>query len=154
MKTEKVLPKCVMAAIDNYLLSNYDFDVRYFYTNEYRAFYETSNSWVVLLREEIVSCDKKTMAVSLIFDLEPYTGHFFEIYSYDDDYIIYGEVYILRLTSAMKVVWDFCARDIFIQPDDSCSFALEEGRIILKDWLGWNYHLGYDGKIIREFQDE
>ena len=85
-------------------------------------------------------------------ELSDEMGEFFEIYKHGKDYVIWGEIEIIYLTEELKIKWSFSSRDIFVRRDNKKAIALTEKDIIVTDWLGWCYHIGYDGELISELR--
>ena len=149
METQ-ILPEVLQNAVRAKMQEYYHDDLIDAFTNNYSAFVTQESHYVILLRDAIVTADLLTQEVSIAIDLHDHLGHFFEIHRYENDYILYGEVEIIRLSAAFGVLWSFSARDIFINQDGSSAFEMDPEGIYLKDWLGWHYHISYDGKLIRE----
>ena len=74
----------------------------------------------------------------------------FEIVPYQDDYITHGEVEIVRLNKQGKILWQFSGKDIFVSPiERTPSFTLTSKGIDLIDFNYEEYHIDYDGKLIK-----
>ncbi|WP_294599748.1 hypothetical protein [uncultured Rikenella sp.] len=49
--------------------------------------------------------------------IQPWVPIMFEAYAYQDDFILYGETDIFRISPDLSVQWNFCCgRDIFVRP--------------------------------------
>ncbi|WP_129715149.1 hypothetical protein [Pedobacter sp. SYP-B3415] len=71
----------------------------------------------------------------------------FQIFHYDGDYIIHGETQITRLNSHGDTVWEFIGGDIFVNLEND-SFDMTNDNIILLDFSGESYTIGFDGQLI------
>jgi hypothetical protein len=60
----------------------------------------------------------------------------FEIYKFEDSYIVHGELEISRLNEDGKVIWKFSGPDIFTTPTGQENFKLESGVIEAISWDG------------------
>lgn len=76
-------------------------------------------------------------------------GTMFEVYLYKEDYILYGELEIYRISSDLNMKWEFSGRDIFVrQQVDNPAFEMKENKICLYDFYDNYYEIDYNGKII------
>lgn len=79
-------------------------------------------------------------------------GTMFEVHQFEEDYILYGELEIYRISSALSVQWKFSGRDIFVRySGNEPAFIMKEDRICLYDFEDNYYEIDYDGKIISEW---
>ncbi|WP_426326217.1 SMI1/KNR4 family protein [Pedobacter sp. R-06] len=69
----------------------------------------------------------------------------FEIYKYQDTYIIHGELEISRLDRDGKILWQQGGADIFVTTADEQSFELTKHFIMAKDFENRVYKFDYDG---------
>lgn len=76
-------------------------------------------------------------------------GIMFEVHQLEDDYILYGEMEIYRISQDLNVKWDFSGRDIFVsyQGNDS-TFVMKQDRICLYDFENNYYEINFEGKLI------
>ena len=78
-------------------------------------------------------------------------GTLFSVYRYQQDFILYCEMYIIRMTQDLEVVWDFGARDIFVRyHGEEPAFEMMSDRIRLYDFSDNYYEIDYDGNVIRD----
>lgn len=70
-------------------------------------------------------------------------------YRHKDLYIVHGEITIYCFDLNLQKCWGFSGRDIWITIDDSPALTLCDSCIKLKDWLGYEYVLDYNGKKIK-----
>ena len=79
------------------------------------------------------------------------SGTLFSVYRYHDDFILYCEMDIIRMTKNLDVVWDFMGRDIFVRyKGNEPAFKMQNNCIQLYDFLDNYYEIDYDGKIIKD----
>ena len=102
----------------------------------------------VLEFEKVIVIDLEGQQIIREIDLSiDYMGQFFEIHPYKEDFILYGELYIIRLKKDGRIAWSFSGRDIFVCPDNHQKpFVMKENSICLKDWLGYSYEINYNGE--------
>jgi len=60
----------------------------------------------------------------------------FEIYKYESDYIVHGELEITRLDKNGRIVWKFSGSDIFTTPTGRDDFKLHGDTIEAVNWDG------------------
>lgn len=70
----------------------------------------------------------------------------FSVHLYQDSYIIHGELAISRLDRSGNIIWQFGARDIFVNIGPS--FQMHDEYIEVMDWEGYRYKLFYDGTAV------
>ena len=76
-------------------------------------------------------------------------GTMFEIHPYGEDYILYGELEIYRISSELSIKWQFSGRDIFVRyQSDEPAFEMKEDKICLYDFEDNYYEINYYGKLI------
>lgn len=108
------------------------------------------NGLFLMLNEILCVFDPETLEIIDQSEIDPF-GTMFEIHQYKDDYILYGECEIYRISDDLKVKWIFGARDIFVRCDtDAPAFEMKEDRIGLYDYQENYYEINYDGKLITE----
>ena len=136
-----------------YLLKQgYESDsIDYIFNNE-NSIVEDSHSKKILLKDRLLVVDRSSDMVIKDVSFKDEMGEFFEIYKHGKDYVMWGETEIIYLTEELKIKWSFSSRDIFVRRDNKKAIALTEKDIIVTDWLGWCYHIGYDGELISELR--
>lgn len=72
----------------------------------------------------------------------------FQIYKYEDSYIIHGELEISRLDRNEKILWQHGGSDIFTTLDGNENFVITKDFILATDWENRKYKFGFDGTII------
>lgn len=70
----------------------------------------------------------------------------FEIFKYQEDYIVHGELEISRLDKDGKILWQKSGADIFTTIDGGPDFELTNDFIIAKDFENRVYRFGYNGQ--------
>lgn len=73
----------------------------------------------------------------------------FQIYKYQDDYLIHGELQISRLDCNGNIKWEFSGADIFVSIDNEEEFLIKNDGILLTDFTGKKYKINFDGKVLR-----
>lgn len=73
----------------------------------------------------------------------------FEIYKYQDSYIIHGELEISRLDKDGKILWQQSGADIFTTLDGKDSFTITDNYILATDWENRKYKFDFNGIIIK-----
>lgn len=74
----------------------------------------------------------------------------FTLYKLEEDFIIYGELEIFRITKEGEIVWSFIGRDIWINLEGKNSFSIESDKIRLFDFQSNEYVLDYAGNLIED----
>lgn len=75
-------------------------------------------------------------------------GSIIDMFEVNDNYLIYGEVYIVMLDASLHELWTFMGRDIFISMTGKKSFELKNDSICLYDFVDNYYELDYEGNQI------
>lgn len=65
----------------------------------------------------------------------------FEIFKYEDSYIVHGELAITRLNRNGEILWQQSGRDIFTTPNGKDDFTLKDNYVYATDWEGNRYVL-------------
>ncbi len=72
----------------------------------------------------------------------------FEIYKYQDSYIIHGELEISRLDKYGKILWQQSGADIFTTLDGKDNFVITDNYILVTDWENRKYKFDFNGQSI------
>jgi hypothetical protein len=72
----------------------------------------------------------------------------FQIFKYQNDYIIHGECQVTRLGKDGSIKWEFGGADIFVSIDNGDEFKVENDGILLTDFAKTKYKIDFDGKLI------
>ena len=76
-------------------------------------------------------------------------GTMFEVHRLENDYILYGEMEIYRITQELIVKWFFSGRDIFVRyQGNEPAFLMKQDRICLYDFEDNYYEINFEGKLI------
>jgi hypothetical protein len=76
----------------------------------------------------------------------------FEIYKYDDSYIVRGEMDISRLNREGKVLWQRGGRDILTTQEGIGDFEIHDDHILATDWQYYRYKIDFDGNVLEEYK--
>lgn len=72
----------------------------------------------------------------------------FEIYKYQDSYIIHGELEISRLDKNGKILWQQSGTDIFTTLNGQDNLVITEDYIVATDWENRKYKFDFNGQLI------
>jgi len=70
----------------------------------------------------------------------------FSINPFKGDFIIHGELEIIRLSRSGEIKWRFGARDIFVTEEGDNNFQINNNWIEVVDWQGYKYRIDENGK--------
>jgi hypothetical protein len=87
--------------------------------------------------------------LTLLWRTQADTATCFEIYKYQDSYIVHGELEISRLDRDGKILWQQGGADIFTTINGEQDFELAEHFIMAKDFENRGYKFDYDGNIFK-----
>lgn len=122
-----------------------------YYTSE-EYFVEKHNDGLFLMLNDRL-CIFDPEKLEIIKSVKIHTlGALFCVYPYGEDYILYGELEIYRISSDLNVKWEFTGRDIFVRYQGAePTFEMKEDRICLYDFEDNYYEISYDGKLITDY---
>ena len=86
--------------------------------------------------------------LNLLWHTKADTGTCFEIYKYQDSYIVHGELEISRLDRDGKILWQKIGSDVFTTLDGEDNFVLTDNYILATDWENNKYKFDYNGKSV------
>lgn len=72
----------------------------------------------------------------------------FEIFNFNNNYIIHGEMKITMLDKNGKIEWSVSGADIFTTPSGESDFEIRKDYIYARDWNKNEYWINFDGKVI------
>ena len=72
----------------------------------------------------------------------------FQLFKYEDNYIVHGEVEISRLDKDGNILWQQSGADIFVTLDGGPNFEMTDEFILVKDFNGKKYTFDYDGRYL------
>lgn len=112
-----------------------------------KSFIISDKSLYICCCDKVYSLSLPDLSIAWSKRLDPATC--FGIYSFDNEFIIHGELSIIRIDKNGNVKWEFSARDIFVTQDGTESIAFQGDKILLKDWEGNKYTLDKNGIEIK-----
>lgn len=107
------------------------------------------DSFLLVLDDVWAEFDCQTLNI-IHFKKVDIFGTIFAIYPYHDDYIMYGELSILRVNPYLDVVWEVGGRDIFVRKDNGVSFRFTQTKICVCDWMNCYYEWDCQGNLLTE----
>lgn len=114
--------------------------------NSFSALHE--DGLFMMLNEVLCIFNPQTLSIDKQIEIKP-LGTMFEVHPFGDDYILYGELEIYRISSDLNVEWTFSGRDIFVKyTGNEPAFIMKEDRICVYDFEDNYYEIDYDGKLI------
>lgn len=76
-------------------------------------------------------------------------GTMFEVHRLENDYILYGEMEIYRISQELIVKWFFSGKDIFVRYlGNEPAFLMKQDRICLYDFEDNYYEINFEGTLI------
>ncbi len=102
----------------------------------------------MMLNDVLCIFSPETVSVTKQTRINP-MGTMFEVYPLENDYILYGEMEIYRISEELIVKWVFSGRDIFVRyQGNEPAFLLKQDRICLYDFEDNYYEITFEGKLI------
>ncbi|NRT71378.1 hypothetical protein [Clostridium beijerinckii] len=105
------------------------------------------NKLAVLMNNTVTVIDLEECKISKHEKFSEF-GCYFSICKFQGDYIIHGELEIVKLDKDLNKEWDFSGADIFVTQDNNKPFQISGDKILLYDWNGAYYELDMNGKLI------
>lgn len=96
----------------------------------------------------VYTLDIPSLRLNWVIEFDPATC--LEIYPFEKDFIIHGELNISRGTIKGDIVWNFSARDIFVNLNGHREFEISDGKIKVIDFENYEYVIDENGKFINE----
>lgn len=119
-------------------------------TNSFTAYHK--KGVFMMLNDVLCIFNPKTLSIGKQVSINP-LGTMFEVHTYREDYILYGETDIYRISEDLDIMWEFSARDIFVRcQGDEPAFLLKDDRICLYDFLDNYYEIDYNGHLLTDRQ--
>lgn len=87
-----------------------------------------------------------SLEIEWIKQLDDITNY--SINSFKNDFIIHGELEIIRLNQNGDIVWRFGGKDIFVSETGKNNFCIDKSLIEVKDWKGNKYIINEYGQEI------
>ncbi len=122
-------------------------------TNSASGIYEDTfiiedNKLLVLSGNEIYCLEIPSLKLIWKKEFDRITN--FSLHKLENDYIIYGELEIFRITKHGEIIWRFGGRDIWVSVDGKNPFNIETDKIRLFDFDSNEYVLDFDGNVIED----
>ena len=111
-------------------------------------------SFVVEPDKIVICCADKIFCLSLpdlnlLWDTKADDATCFEVFNYESDYIIHGELQISRLNKNGDIVWQQSGAEIFTTISSAeTDFTITDNYILATDWENRKYKFDFDGNII------
>ena len=86
--------------------------------------------------------------LSLLWRTKADTVSCLEVFNFNDSYIVHGEHDISRLNIDGTIAWQQKGGDIFATPEEKGDFAINQHYIVLKDLIGREYKIDFNGGLI------
>lgn len=145
---EKDFCKCIEVEIEQYckiktvlMVVPYYTPLESFVAPHKDGLFMMLNDVLCVFSPETATVTKQTRIKSL--------GSMFEVYQLGNDYILYGELEIYRISEDLTVKWTFSGRDIFVRCQGAePAFSLKQDRICLYDFEDNYYEISFEGKLI------
>jgi hypothetical protein len=108
----------------------------------------------ILEKEKLVICCSDSIFclsipdLNLLWQTQADDATCFEIFKYQEDFIIHGELSISRLDKNGKILWQQWGEDIFTTEEGKEDFAITENYIFAMDWNHKKYKFNFEGEII------
>jgi outer membrane protein assembly factor BamB len=108
----------------------------------------------LLDKDQLIICCSDTIFCLTLPDLElkwktqTDQATCFQIFKKQDDYIIHGELQVVKLDKDGKIKWEFGGADIFVSIDNEEEFKIENDGILLTDFAKTKYKIDFEGKLI------
>ncbi|PBI89630.1 hypothetical protein BSF41_21670 [Flavobacterium sp. ACN2] len=112
------------------------------------TFAVTDNKLLVISGNEIYCLEIPSL--KLIWHKEFDQAANFALYKLEEDFIIYGEIGIFRITKEGEIVWSFWGRDIWVNLKGKNPFSVENDKIRLFDFESNEYILDFNGNLIED----
>lgn len=71
-----------------------------------------------------------------------------QIYSFEEDYIIHGELSISRISKDGMLIWEYRGDDLFVTLDSENEFSLKGNVISVRDFNGKIHKLDMNGTLL------
>ena len=115
------------------------------------------SSSLVLEAERLVICCSDTIFclsmpdLFLLWKTQADIATCFQIFKYQEDYIVHGELEISRLANNGEILWQQGGEDIFTTVSVSQNdFFITNKYILATDWNKRQYKFDFDGNVIQE----
>ncbi len=128
-------------------------NVTVYETNSASGIYEDTfiiedNKLWILSGNEIYCLEIPSLKLIWKKDFDRITN--FTLHKLEEDFIIYGELEIFRITKNGEIIWRFGGRDIWVSVDEKKPFNIESDKIRLFDFESNEYVIDFNGNQIED----
>lgn len=108
----------------------------------------------IINEDRIVMCCSNSLfclklpELELLWTIEVEWATCFEIFEYNQDYIVHGETTVSRISHSGEIIWQQNGSDIFTTLEGIDDFIVTEDYIIATDWDYRTYKFDFDGNKI------
>jgi hypothetical protein len=111
------------------------------------------SSQVIQENRIVICCSNHLFCLSipeldLIWKTEADWATCFEVFEYNEDYIVHGELTISRLDNTGKIIWQNGGADIFTTLEGENDFFISDTHIQATDWEYNKYKFDFDGNTL------
>lgn len=112
------------------------------------------NSIIIEDERLVICCSDSIFCLSipelnLIWQTQADQATCFEIFRYEDSYIIHGELEITRLDKDGNILWQNSGADIFTTLNGKDCFVITDNYILATDWENRKYKFDFNGNSIK-----
>ncbi len=87
-------------------------------------------------------------SLNLLWQTQSDTSNCFEIFKYQDSYIVHGELEISRVDNDGKILWQQNGSDVFTTLEGKDDFIITDGYISATDWNYTVYKFSFNGQLL------
>lgn len=106
----------------------------------------TGNQLIISVGICFVSIDLNSFTLN--WKYEDYWPVYFEFHPLEDDYLLRGEMDVVRISKRGEVRWKYSGKDIWVNLDGKPEIKINDSSISLTDFNGETYEIDFDGKLI------
>lgn len=122
-----------------------------YYTPESNFMVAAGNEVFIMLDNQLLLFNPENMRITKKANLD-ILGTMIAAYPYQDDFILHGEIEILRINKKLEVLWTFSGIDIFARQNGSeKAIEFHNDKICLHDFYDNYYEIDYNG-ILKTFK--
>ena len=145
---ENEFNRCIEIEVEKYGDTKTVLMVAPFYTPTESFVAPHKDGLFMMLNDILCVFSPESTSITKQIQINP-MGVMYEVHSLEDDYILYGETEIYRISQELAVKWDFSGRDIFVRyQGNEPAFLMKQDRICLYDFEDNYYEIDFDGNII------
>lgn len=87
-------------------------------------------------------------SVNLLWTARADLATCFQIFKFENNYIIHGELLVTSLDETGQINWQFGGADIFVSDAGHEAFIMDSDGIILTDFAGTKYRIDFAGQLL------